>query len=272
MANRKRVTARRSTTRKTARQAHKSARQTQAAEKYHAPGKRRPVGVAIEYTPELLENTRYRFEETDETSTSIAAELGVHRNTLRLLVLRMGWERCVPPRDLSAAAKLLVQAKLLKVAEPPQRDERTPPALRGAEEQASGSVQFAKESGQRMAAGDNVTPVPPAEQPLPPLEETIEQMHRAVRDELAAVQATRSALGREPQSPIDAERTARTLASLTDTLQKLRRMQCAMTQTGPHDDDDWPVDADEYRRDLARRIDAFVASRTGAGNGGASVA
>jgi hypothetical protein len=90
----------------------------------------------------------------------------------------------------------------------------------------------------------------------------------------------RAHLIHEPQSPVDAERTARTLSTLTETLQKLRRMQCALTGTGPenndHDDhdhaDELPLDIDEFRRELARRIDEFVASRADAGGDGASAA
>ena len=269
MAKRKRAPARRKTTRKTAHQANKSRHQAQL------PGqatRRSPAtwrGVPIEYTPELLENARYRFEETDETLTSIAAELGVHRNTLRLLALRMSWKRYVPPRDLSPAAKLLVEAKRLTAPAPLQSTEQTAPTQRDAEEQAPKSMQSAENGGEPGAANDDAALAPSGEPPLPPLGETIERMHRAVLKELSAVETMRAALGREPQSPIDAQRTASTLARLTETLQKLQRLQCATPQTGPYDDD-MPADIDEFRRDLARRIDAFVESRTNAGAVGTS--
>ena len=73
----------------------------------------------------------------------------------------------------------------------------------------------------------------------------------------------RARLKREPQNPVDAERTARTLSSLTETLQKLQRLQCTLPETELKDDDDVPADIDEFRNELARRIDAFVDSRTG---------
>ena len=61
------------------------------------------------------------------------------------------------------------------------------------------------------------------------------------------------------------ERSARTLAILTQTLHALQRLRAGSLpeQETPHDDD-MPRDIDEFRRDLARRIDAFVASRTDA--------
>jgi hypothetical protein len=102
---------------------------------------------------------------------------------------------------------------------------------------------------------------------IPQLADTIERLYRAVLEELAAVETLRAQLKREPQSPQDAERTARTLSSLTETLQKLQRLQCAFPQSGSYDDD-LPADIDEFRRELARRIETFVTSRADPGDGG----
>jgi len=223
------------------------------------PGRiRRPVGVAIEYTPELLENVRYRFEETDEPVSSIAADLGVHRNTFRLLTLRNGWKRLVPPRDLSSAAKLLAQAERLTETGPAQFEQR---ADRFGEERASGSAPSLEAS--LSLAQDDATLAAAEEGVVLDSPKIIERLHRAVLGELSAVETMRAELKREPQSPLDAERPARTLSNLTEILQKLQRLQCARSETGS-DDDDMPVDIDEFRRELARRIDAFVASRTDA--------
>jgi molecular chaperone GrpE (heat shock protein) len=105
----------------------------------------------------------------------------------------------------------------------------------------------------------------------PQLSDTIERLYRAVLEELAAVENLRAQLKREPQSPQDAERTARTLSSLTETLQKLQRLQCAVPQSGSYDDD-MPADIDEFRTELARRIEAFVASRSEPGDGRGAIA
>jgi hypothetical protein len=94
-------------------------------------------------------------------------------------------------------------------------------------------------------------------------------LHRAALKELSAIETMRAKLGREPQRPVDAERTVRTLGKITEILQKIQRMQCATTQPGPHDDD-IPTDINEFRRQLAHRINAFVESRTGGGDAGAS--
>lgn len=203
-----------------------------------------PIGVPITYTPELLANGRYRYERTDESLVSIASDFGVHRNTLRALVAREGWVRYKqPPRDLLPAAKLLAQANGLN---------DLPSAAAAAPIEKKTELQ---------------QPGSPLNGPaLPPPSETIMRLHRAVLEELGAVEAMRARLKREPQNPVDAERTARTLSSLTETLQKLQRLQCTLPETEFKDDDDMPVDIDEFRRELARRIRVFVESRTERGN------
>src|SRR5581483_2885677 len=62
----------------------------------------------------------------------------------------------------------------------------------------------------------------------PPLAETIARLHRAVTAEIATVEAMREKLRREPEKPIEAGRTARTLASLTATVHKLNCMQMGL--------------------------------------------
>jgi hypothetical protein len=96
--------------------------------------------------------------------------------------------------------------------------------------------------------------------PLSPPGDTILRLRRAVLEELRAVEAMRAKLKR---NPADAERTARTLSSLTETLQKLQRLQCTLPETELKDNDDLPADIDGFRNELARRINAFVDSRTG---------
>jgi len=235
--------------------------------------RRRGGTIAIKYTAELLENARFRFEETDEPATSIAADVGVHRNTLRRVSAREGWKRYVPTRDLSSAARLLVQAKRLKAAGPSQSEEQAEPADHCPEQRTNASEpSLGSDLRPLREDGDAVATAAEAEEPaMPDLATTIERLHRAVLEELTAVETMRAQLKREPQSSTDAERTARTLSSLTEVLQKLQRLQCALPQTGS-EDDDMPVDIDEFRRELARRIEEFVASRTDARDDGPPIA
>jgi len=87
----------------------------------------------------------------------------------------------------------------------------------------------------------------------------IDRLEQAVLKELTTVETMRASLGAEPLRPMDAERTARTLSTLTETLAKLRRLRLGAR---PQSDltDDIP-DIDAFRLDLARRIEAFLESR-----------
>jgi len=96
---------------------------------------------------------------------------------------------------------------------------------------------------------------------IAPVADTIARLHRAVLDELAAIE-TRKQSRRSGSSA----HIARTLASLTETLQKLQRLQPDAANSGP-EDADMPTDIDEFRNELARRIEAFVAGRTDADDG-----
>ena len=103
-----------------------------------------------------------------------------------------------------------------------------------------------------------------------------QQLRQAIERELAAIDTILAELGASEGPSPAAERTARTLASLTRTLKEVNRLHEAAAGTGgaksvaartaaDTDDDDMPRDIDEFRRELTRRIDAFVASRTDAG-------
>jgi hypothetical protein len=110
-----------------------------------------------------------------------------------------------------------------------------------------------------------------AHAPAPPDPAALDRIEQAVLKELETVEAMRASLDREPLRPIDAERTARTLSIHAETLAKLRRHRLAAAAlTGPDHDDDLPADLDAFRDDLARRIEAFVASRADEGDAGQS--
>ncbi len=86
----------------------------------------------------------------------------------------------------------------------------------------------------------------------------IERIERLVQQELDAEEAVRTRLGRLPRPPADAERVARTLATLTQTLHALQRLRCGVgAQSAANDYDDMPEDIDAFRIELARRIEAF---------------
>jgi hypothetical protein len=81
------------------------------------------------------------------------------------------------------------------------------------------------------------------------------------------VRALRAKLKSVPHGTEAAGRTSRTLADLTATLERLHRLEIGAPQHEGQDTyDDMPADPDEFRLDLARRIEAFLASRPDDGN------
>jgi len=254
------------------------------------------------FTPEFLAEAQRRVERTTESTTSIAGKLGMHQSVLWRLIRRKRWirpEASLRRRGLSPAMRLAAAADALAgTLHPPLEGEgRSPEQSDGGRGGVNArspalSVEFSPHPGShrdamlhsrcftsavvdsRTAAEGRLYPPPPGEgspdsrQPSTSVIDAaaIDRLEQAVLRELATVETMRASLGNEPLRPMDAERTARTLSVLTETLSKLRRLRLAAApQAGP-DHDDMPADIDEFRRDLARRIRAFVASRTGRGN------
>jgi hypothetical protein len=190
------------------------------------------------FSPELEARGRYLFEETNASIADIAFELGIHKGTVPIVAKRRNWKRYVPPpHDVPPATRILVEADgLERRREAVQSGSDGEPALPAQPDGASGESES----------------------------DLVARLRRAVLNELTVIESLRNRLKNEPQSRVAAERTARTLSTLTDTLQKLQRLQCAVPASGSLYD--IPADIDEFRNELARRIEAFVASRTDEGD------
>jgi hypothetical protein len=242
-----------------------------------------PSWRKLGYTAELLADCRRRFEDTPESIVSIARDYGVDECTVRRLAERNGWTKYRPlPVDLPPALRLRRQAEELEVQRaaaslpPPAKPSSLPPPARGrspadAERRRAGGGQSDAATTPSLTlplagGGNGEAGAREGNGEAPSTAATVERLHRAVLEELAAVEVMRAQLKRTPQKPADAERTARTLSSLTETVHKLNRMSSGLPQSGQDDDDDFPRDLDEFRNELARRIDAFVASRTEPGD------
>ena len=219
------------------------------------------------YTGEFLAEAKRRVETTLRSTTSIAADFGMDKSVLWRLVRSEGWVRpdgSLRLRGLSPAMRVAAAVDAL-LSLPPQ----------------SGGE--GREHGER-GGGLCAEVMPPTPDPSPPLaplagggESALDRLEAAVLKELSTVETMRASLGAEPLRPMDAERTARTLSTLTETLAKLRRLRLAQPHSGLSEtgicDDDMPADIDEFRREFARRIELFVASRAdGAGAGEAGPA
>jgi hypothetical protein len=186
------------------------------------------------FTAEAIENIRRRYEDTNESQRSIAAEFGCHPCTVDRLAKAQGWRlRKDRLRDVPQALKIELQATegLVNPA-PPDKP-----------------------------IGDDTAVIDSAGSAAPPVAASLaDRLEAAVEKELRNVEALRSTLGPSANRSAHAERTSRTLATLTETLFKVRRLREPGNVTASNDDD-LPADADGFRINLALRIEAFVRSR-----------
>ena len=229
-AQRRRKIARKAAVRTTRKPKSKSTTKSAAARTRHAS-----LGRRWTYTPELLAYARQRFEQTASSLAEIGLDVGISKETVRALAEQEGWKRYErPPHGLPPATRLSMQAE------------------------TSGHLKHERSDTHE----DRLVNLPQGEGDIPPLSDTVVRLHRIVLDELAAIETACA----QPHSASSSARNARSLASLTETLQKLQRLQPEPANHGPNDAD-IPADIDEFRNELARRIERFVLERTGAGDG-----
>jgi hypothetical protein len=179
---------------------------------------------------EALEYARQRYEETEDSQRSIAEDIGKSRGTLDRIAKAQGWKlrKDQPPRGLPEAVKLRIAAT--------EADEGKPSEAPKAD----------------AAAAPDDAPGPGS---------VAERLEAALERELRKVENLRADLGRPEKRTQQSDRIARTLATLTETLFRVRRLREPGNINGTNDDD-LPSDADGFRLALAHRIDVFVRSRT----------
>jgi hypothetical protein len=226
----------------------------------------------VVYSPEYLVYVRRMVEDTDAPLSAVARDCGISESTLYRMQKREGWvSRVQRPRGLPFAKALLDGATTLANARVVEslsaagftEDDMTDAA-------AGAPVSAAQAPDAQAPHARLVTEAPRAahlsSSAIGPL--TAERLARLVEREIAAEEAVRDHLGNTPRASGDAGRTARTLATLAQTLQMLMRLRCGAAPDPGPDDDDIPRDIDEFRRELARRIEAVVASQAEPGDAG----
>ncbi|MFT4275920.1 MAG: hypothetical protein QM576_06135 [Rhodopseudomonas sp.] len=224
--------------------------------------RRRPVSRALRFSDEAIAHIRQRYEDSDDTVESIAADVGVSRYTLERFAQRQGWHlrKHRPPRDLPQtlqmqldAAATLLQARAAEVGEAPSA---LPPPAQAVACAAEASVVT------DTAAIETVAPHPAATAAPEAVLSLALRLERAVETQLRKVEDLREDAGADPASrAVEAERIARTLAALTQTLFKVRQLRDPERALSAADDE-MPADADGFRLELARRIEAFVRGGT----------
>jgi hypothetical protein len=201
-------------------------------------------------TPDVLRVLRQRYEDTDQLLTSIAAEFGLSERTLGRMRQIEGWrKRSDRLTELPKAVKLLAEAEALAGSRPhPSRlgEERLAPQDDGLNAKTSSPTLPLSGGGSAQAP------------------DAIDRLEALVLKEIAAAETARERVTDKRQLDKVSDNSARTLATLTQTLRTLQQMRTGklIPTEITRDDDDMPRDLDEFRLALARRIEAFVAAET----------
>jgi hypothetical protein len=109
----------------------------------------------------------------------------------------------------------------------------------------------------KRTAADRVNDPPPATGVA-----LVERVTRAVERELSQIEVIVGGHHVKPALRTEAERRARTLASLARTLTEVRKLRADEHRVKPQDDPDRPRDIEELRRRLAERLGQFVRGTT----------
>lgn len=227
--------------------------------------------MAPDLTGEAWAQIRYDYERTDRPIGDICAEHGISSGTLRDRTRRWGWTRRrapIPSEGPPPAAAPRIDAAPPRLPTLPAFD-AAPPSLTAAPQIETAAPGVAAEPA--LAAGEDAgAPHEGGDVSLVP------RLQGAVARVLPAIDSIVGKLGAGPMHPREMEQAARALGVLTRTLRELngllsQRQPAAAGNVAGDDDDDIPEDIDAFRIDLARRINAFVASRSGEANGGAAL-
>lgn len=198
-------------------------------------------------TDDAWAQIRQAYEHSDRPVADICAEHGISTTTLRDRMRRWRWTRRRPPisREGPAAMAAMTLAASEARREPgwseiqTQTNHPTPPVLANAR---------------------TVDPPPSGEGEASDPASIAPRLQGAVARVLPAIEAIIARLAAGPMPPREIEQTARALGTLTRTLRELNAL---LAQQQPRAaDDDMPQDMDAFRDELARRIEAFVASRS----------
>jgi molybdopterin converting factor small subunit len=126
-------------------------------------------------------------------------------------------------------------------------------------------------AAERVPQGDVAEPIPRgkrsaterADDPPPATGiALVERVTRAVERELSQIEVIVGGHHVKPGQRTEAERRARTLASLARTLTEVRKLRAEEHRVKPQDDPDRPRDIEELRRRLAERLGQFVRGTT----------
>jgi len=242
------------------------------------------------FAPDAVANARRLYEQTQTPLNEVAASLGITRCTLASRIVEWGWT----PRKTAKAAKSArnkstraARSTKTKRAAPKRasskranpehfqlRRNQPPPGRGRSEGEDCAALSTASENALKRAKTKpekaGTVGASPAQQQREATgaEGLAVRVQRVVERELDAIDQILGAIGAADAA--EAERSARTLASLARALKEVMRLAAPDEPADADDDDPVPRDLDEFRRELARRIEALAgggAAKT-SGDGG----
>ena len=184
-------------------------------------------GRRKEIAPELVAKGRRLYENTLTPVREIATMMGISRNTLDNRIAEWKWQRRYYLRDEAATPGAPAETAVV-----PVNARAVPPADTGA---ASSASELPADFSARL--------------------------HRVIAAEFDVIDNILKVL--TPADAAEAERTTRTLAVISRTVQEIKAtaLSAGQTPTDETDDDPVPRDIDEFRLALAQRIRGFIEAR-----------
>jgi hypothetical protein len=206
----------------------------------------------------MLPALRHRYEETDQPMNALAAAFGIGVTTLQTLARKNGWSprsqrlRECPPlmqwQDEAAALVASHDATAAHVAIPTHETAPTHVAAPTHETAPTVTLPLAGGASEDLLSGEG---------------SALARIEALILKELAAEEARRNTLGTRPRPAYELERYARTLAVMTQTLERLQRLQPGSSGSKNDADDPIPDNMDEFRYELARRINRLIEGQIG---------
>jgi hypothetical protein len=190
-----------------------------------------------QFAPELLAEAKRLYEQTLAPVDDIAGMLGLSRSNFYKRVREGGWRgRRAKLGTFQFTRALSGSAVVAMTAEPAEQP--------------------------RAELVNNGDPVSPQQRMALAL-----RIQRVVEHEMDAVERILKNIA--PSDQIEAEHGARTLASVSRTLREIAALNKPEDETPPDaaDDDPIPRDIDEFRRELARRINGLIEARRASESG-----
>jgi hypothetical protein len=214
-----------------------------------------------EPTPEAWAQIRHDYEHTDKPLAHICADHDITIPMMRYRMKRWEWTRRKPLIPRHGPPPVPVMA-------PPERALFSPLPLpspggggsANAEGISRGGVSFLRETFTPPRSQDARDPPPPGEGE----DKIVPRLQSAVARVLPAIEATIARLASGTLNASELEKAGRTLGALTRTLRELNTLLAqhnARIDTVDNGLPDGYDNIDDFRDDLARRIDAFLASR-----------